>query len=59
MEHRIQVPSVSFRATGWLVELSTFHCDFESRHRQTLWEANHALYLSIEQRDRDPELKQL
>ena len=33
--------------------------DFETRHRQALWEATHALYLPIEQRDRDPELAQL
>ena len=33
--------------------------DFETRHRQALWEATHALYLPIEQCDRDLELVQL
>ena len=33
--------------------------DVETRHRQALWEVIHALYLLIEQRDRDLELAQL
>ena len=54
-----QVTPVSFRATGCFAELSTVYRDFETRHRQALWEATHAIYLPVEQRDRDPELEQL
>ena len=45
-----------FRATGWFPEMSTVYSDFENRHRQALWEATHAIYLPVEQRERDPEL---
>ena len=33
--------------------------EFETRYRQALWEATHALYLPVEQRDRCPDLAQL
>ena len=33
--------------------------DFETRHRQALWNATHAIYLPVDKRDRDPELAHL
>ena len=53
--YRRQVTPVSFHATCWFAELSTMYRDFETRLRQALWKAAHALYLPIEQRDHDPD----
>ena len=33
--------------------------DFETWHRQALWEATHTVYLLIEKRDRDPKLAKI
>ena len=54
--YRSQVTPVSFHATGWLAELASAYRDFETRHRQALWEAAHAVYRPTEQHDCDPEL---
>ena len=45
---RSQVTPVSFHATGWFAELSSAYRDFETQHRQPLWEATHAVYLPAE-----------
>lgn len=55
-QYRSQVVPVSFRATGWFAELASLYLVFEARHRQALWEASHALFLSLDQRERDPDL---
>ena len=49
-----KITPVSFHATGWLAELTSAYRDFETLHRQALWETTHAIYLQTEQRDRDP-----
>ena len=51
-----QVTPFSFHETGWFAELASAYRDFETRHRQDLWEATHAIYLPAEQRDRDRKL---
>ena len=57
--YRSQFTPVSFRATGWFDKLLDVYRDFETRHRQAMWEATYAIYLPVEQRDRDQELVQL
>ena len=54
-----QVTPFSFHETGWFAELASAYRDFETRHRQALWEATHTIYFPDEQRDRDPELAQI
>ena len=58
-KYRRRVTPVSFCATGWFSNLSTIYPDSENRYRQAMWEATHALYLPLEQRERSPELAQL
>ena len=54
-----QVTPFSFHETGWFAELASAYRDFETRYRQALWEATHAIYLPAEQRDRDPKLARI